>query len=203
MPAPGATSVRILPSAIDSEAAALGTRLRQIRIRNANTLEIVASAAGITTGHLSRIERGEKLPSMGALLRLAAALGVTLADLIGGSPVDGEVLVVRAGERSSLRLNGVEASRYAVLMQQATCAGQSVTSYIIDPAKDLDAIALTFHGGLEFVFVLEGELELELGDAVEILRTGDATLFPGYLKHRLRPVDKRRRSRALIVIVSS
>ena len=198
-----AGSVQTASASPSSEAAALGSRLRLARMRAGVTLETIASAAGMTTGHLSRVERGEKLPSMGAILRLAAALGVSLGDLIGGAPVAGEVAVVRAKERSWLRMaDGTDALRYEVLLQEAACAGQSVTAYVIDPAKELDAITPTSHAGLELIFVLEGAVEVQLGDKAEALGTGDSVLFPGYLKHMLRPVDARRKSRALIVIVS-
>lgn len=181
---------------------ALAGRLRLIRARNGATLETVAAASGVTPGHLSRIERGEKLPSMGTLLRLAAALGVPLAELLGGVPVAGEISIVRAPKRSTLTAGGHDSSRYAVLLQQAACAGQFVTAYVIDPAKDLDGITPTAHAGFETVFVLEGEVHLQLGDTVETLRAGDIALFPGYLEHMLRPVDARRRSRALVTIIN-
>ncbi len=89
-----------------------------------------------------------------------------------------------------------------VLLQQAACAGQFVTAYVIDPAKDLNAITPTAHAGFEVVFVLEGEVHLQLGDAIETLRAGDVALFPGYLEHMLRPSAPRRRSRALITIIN-
>lgn len=185
-----------------SEAITLGSRLRLARTLAGATLEAIASAAGMTTGHLSRVERGEKLPSMGALLRLGSALGVPLGNLLGGTPVAGEVSIVRAGQRSRLRMSdGAESLRYEVLLREAACAGQSVTTYILDPAKDVDAISPTGHGGLELVYVLEGELEVQLGAKVEALSAGDIALFPGYLRHMTRPVGTCPKAKALIVII--
>lgn len=195
-----------LPAAMTpggSEAIALGSRLRLARTRAGATLEEIASAAGMTTGHLSRVERGEKLPSMGALLRFASALGVALGDLLGGAPVAGEVAIVRAKQRSRVRMSdGADSLRYEVLLREAVCAGQSVTTYIIDPAKDLDAISPTSHGGLELIYVLEGELEAQFGATVELMSVGDIGLFPGYLKHMVRPTNTNTPTKALIVIIS-
>ncbi|HEX5328256.1 MAG TPA: XRE family transcriptional regulator [Acetobacteraceae bacterium] len=185
-----------------NEAIALGSRLRRARTLAGATLEAIASAAGMTTGHLSRVERGEKLPSIGAVLRLASALGVSLGDLMGAAPVAGEVAIVRARQRSRLRMaDGADSLRYEVLLREAACAGQSVTTYILDPAKDVDAISPTSHGGFELVYVLEGELEVQLGATIELLSAGDIGLFPGYLEHMVRPVDTCPKAKALIVII--
>ena len=186
-----------------NDAIAFGSRLRHARTRAGSTLEEIASAAGMTSSHLSRIERGEKLPSMGAMLRLAAALAVSLADLVGGTPIAGEVAIVRAGQRSRLRLSdGSEGLRYEVLLREAACAGRSVTAYVLDPAKDFESISPTSHSGLEFLYVLEGDLEVQFGATVETLGSGDVALFPGYLKHMLRPVAACPSAKALIVIIS-
>ena len=200
------TNVATVPPVLTaggSEAVALGSRLRLARTRTGSTLEEVASAAGMTSSHLSRVERGEKLPSMGAMLRLAAALGVSVGDLMGGAPIAGEVAIVRAGQRSRLRRSdGSDGLRYEVLLRGAACAGRSVTAYVIDPAKDCEAISPTSHAGLEFIYALEGEVEVQLGATSELLSVGDVALFPGYLKHMLRPVANCTTAKALIVIIS-
>lgn len=197
------TTSPAVPTSGGSEAIALGSRLRLARTRAGSTLEEIASAAGMTGSHLSRVERGEKLPSMGAMLRLAAALDVSLGDLIGGAPVAGEVAIVRAGQRSRLRLSdGSEGLRYEVLLREAVCAGRSVTAYVLDPAKDFESISPTSHSGFEFIYVLEGELEVQFGATVETFGAGDVALFPGYLKHMLRPVVACPKAKALIVIIS-
>lgn len=186
-----------------SEAVALGSRLRLARTRAGSTLDEVATAAGMTSSHLSRVERGEKLPSMGAMLRLAAALGVSVGDLMGGAPFAGEVAIVRAGQRSRIRLSdGSDGLRYEVLLQGAACAGRSVTAYVLDPAKERGAISPTSHAGLEFIYALEGEVEVQLGETFEVLSAGDVALFPAYLKHMLRPVANCPKAKALIVIIS-
>jgi len=173
-------------------------------VRASATLEEIASAAGMTSSHLSRVERGEKLPSMGATLRLAAALGVSVGDLLGGAPIAGEIAIVRAEQRSRLRLSdGSDGLRYEVLLQGAACAGRSITAYVIDPAKDFEAISPTSHAGLEFIYALEGDVEVQLGDTFEVLSVGDVALFPAYLKHMLRPVATCPRAKALIVIIST
>lgn len=186
-----------------NEAIALGSRLRLARTRAGSTLEEIASAAGMTSSHLSRVERGEKLPSMGAMLRLATALNISLGDLMGGTPVAGEVAIARAEQRSRLRLSdGSEGLRYEVLLREAACAGHSVTAYVLDPVKDAESISPTSHAGFEFLYVLEGELQVVFGSTVETFGAGDVALFPGYLKHMLRPVATCPRARALIVIIT-
>ncbi|MCL4508017.1 MAG: helix-turn-helix domain-containing protein [Chloroflexi bacterium] len=60
----------------------LGTRIGDVRRRARRPAKEVAKAAGISRGHLSQIEHGQKTPSMQVLLRLAAGLGVSAAYLL-------------------------------------------------------------------------------------------------------------------------
>jgi transcriptional regulator with XRE-family HTH domain len=61
--------------------AALGSALRQLREKRDLTQEAVAHEAGITTGSLSLIERGQRNPSWGTVSRIAAALGSSMGEV--------------------------------------------------------------------------------------------------------------------------
>ncbi len=65
----------------DQPQAALGAALLQLREKRGATQEAVAHEAGVTTGTLSRIERGLSNPTWGTVKSIAAALGVSLAEL--------------------------------------------------------------------------------------------------------------------------
>jgi transcriptional regulator with XRE-family HTH domain len=65
-----------------TEAKILGGRLRQLRLAREWTQEQLAEAAGITSTYISDLERGEKVPSLSILLRLARGLDIPLAELL-------------------------------------------------------------------------------------------------------------------------
>jgi len=65
-----------------TEAEIFGRRLRQLRTARGLTQEQLAEAAGITSTYTSDLERGEKVPSLSILLRLARAFDITVAELL-------------------------------------------------------------------------------------------------------------------------
>jgi transcriptional regulator with XRE-family HTH domain len=77
-------------------AARIGQRLRQLRESCGLTQEAAAWAADLSKGYLSRVEAGQHLPSLDALDRLAAALGVTLADLVNVQPDEPRLALLEA-----------------------------------------------------------------------------------------------------------
>jgi transcriptional regulator with XRE-family HTH domain/tetratricopeptide (TPR) repeat protein len=66
----------------EEDARTIGRRLRQIRLVRRKTLQVVAGLAGISTGHLSRLERGERaLDSRSLIVALARALNISPTEL--------------------------------------------------------------------------------------------------------------------------
>jgi transcriptional regulator with XRE-family HTH domain len=67
----------------DKPRAALGQAIRRLRLERNLTQEGLAHSAGITVGHLSKIERGQSNPTWETVDRIAGALGASVADLAG------------------------------------------------------------------------------------------------------------------------
>jgi len=65
----------------DEPQPALGKAIRQLREQRGTTQEALAFEAGVTTGTLSLIERGQSNPAWGTVKAIAAALGVDIGDL--------------------------------------------------------------------------------------------------------------------------
>ena len=59
----------------------MGRAIRELRLERDLTQEVLSHAAGITVGHLSKIERGQSNPTWETLVALASALDVSMADL--------------------------------------------------------------------------------------------------------------------------
>src|SRR5215472_8298994 len=78
----------------------IGPRLRHIRLEKGLTVEVLAKAAALDKGFLSRLERGTKRPSVETVLRLSAALDVPIGLLFGEQTTDETVRISRAAGRS-------------------------------------------------------------------------------------------------------
>jgi len=177
-----------------------GSHIRAIRRQRGMTLGELAAACGVDKGHLSRVERGEKGPSVATLVQLAQALKVKVAHLVGETTLDSAISVIRAKERKRL-FGPVSAgnARYEVL---SAGTRRSMESFVVYPAARHADHRLVEHEGEEMVFVLSGEIELQLVDRTIALETGDCVHFLARLKHTLRQRG-RRKAAALIVIARS
>ncbi|HEV8432147.1 MAG TPA: helix-turn-helix transcriptional regulator [Thermoanaerobaculia bacterium] len=63
-----------------------GATVRRIRLARGWTQEDLADAAGLTTTYVGQVERGDKVPSLTVVLKLARGLGIPPADLFDGFP---------------------------------------------------------------------------------------------------------------------
>jgi len=66
------------------EAEILGGTVRRLRLERAWTQEELAATAGLTTTYVGQVERGDKVPSLTVVLKIARALSVTPGDLLSG-----------------------------------------------------------------------------------------------------------------------
>lgn len=170
----------------------IAARLRQLRRERGATLATVAEGVGVSATHLSRLEKGERLPSVGLLLELARSYGLTLSQLVGDE-VPERGCVVRGAEAP---LHEGAEVRYASM---AAFPGLiNVARIEVDPGRQAPTV---HHPGEEWLYVLGGRASLRLGDEVVDLRAGDAAHFNASLPHGIRN-DTKKMLQLLVVSVA-
>lgn len=166
-----------------------GTLVRLLRRRNNLTLDQLALEVGLSKGHLSRYERGEKSLSVSSLMRLAKSLGTSVAALLGEAPQGDLVHVVRAGDRIASK--AAQAAEGAYEFFPLSRPGDVHSSAFIVRLSHLEVMhSDAYHGGEELLFVLSGCVEVELSTKSVLLRQGDFSQFPGKVHHRLRAMEE-------------
>lgn len=155
--------------------------LRTVRRQRGLTLEDLAEQTGLTKSYLSKIERGQSSPSIAAALRVARALDADVAQLFCERDEQDKIVLDRAVDRRTDR------NRYRALA--ARMLGKSMSPFVVRPtARRTAPGAHPLHTGQEFVFVHAGTVELEYGDRVLELSTGDSAYFDAAISHRIRTV---------------
>ncbi len=144
------------------------------------TLEGLAAAAGTSAAHLSRLESGERQPSLDGALRLALALGVPFSELFEEPEEPGPGTVVRGDEAPVHERGGF---RVQHLVPEAGPEGISAVK-VVYPADRVADDGLNEHEGQEWLYMLKGRLRLTLGAERTVLRPGDAAFFDARLPHR-------------------
>ena len=149
----------------------VGPRLKGLRSRRGITLTALAEATGISKSTLSRLETGQRRPSLELLLPLAQAYRVPLDDLVG-APEVGDPRV---------RLKPQRANGRTVVPLTRQPGGVQAWKIIIPSTKtepDLKA-----HEGYEWLFVLSGRMRLVLGEHDVVLSPGEVAEFDTRVPH--------------------
>ncbi|MFJ8826837.1 helix-turn-helix domain-containing protein [Streptomyces sp. NPDC102467] len=164
------------------ELPAVAPQLRALRRRAALTLEVAARSAGLSPAHLSRLETGQRQPSLPMLLALARIYGTTVSELLGETPTDRDA-VVRAGA-----MEATEAGGWTYF--QAGSPGRGMQALRVHVPYGTQGDIVRVHPGEEWLYALEGRLRLRLGDTSYRLDPGDSAHFDSLTPHRIAAEDR-------------
>ena len=158
---------------LDAVLTAVGPRLRALRQQRDTTLADLSAATGISVSTLSRLESGQRRPTLELLLPLARAHGVPIDELVGAPPT--------GDPRVHLR----PVTRWGMTMVPLTRRAGGVQAYkVVIPAARQPVIPEPrTHGGYEWLYVLSGQLRLVLGDHDLVLSPGEAAEFDTRVPH--------------------
>ncbi|MEU9097884.1 XRE family transcriptional regulator [Streptomyces sp. NPDC048361] len=164
----------------------VGPRLRALRQARDATLAQVGEATGISLSTLSRLESGQRKPTLELLLPLAREYRVQLDELVGAPTTGDPRIHPRPFTRHGQTF--VPLTRYL--------GGLHAYKQIIPPRKAAQDVRpeLNVHDGYEWLYVLSGRLWLALGDHDLILTAGEAAEFDtrtphGFANPGERPVE--------------
>lgn len=164
---------------------AIGREVRDLRKSMDMTVADLAGATGLSVGMLSKIENGATSPSLTTLQTLASALGVVVSTFFRRHDERREAVFVRDGEGVDVERRGTRAGhQYRLLGHTASPTGAVVVEpYMITLTEDSDRFPAFQHGGLEFLYMLEGEVTYRHGDTLYRMTAGDSLYFDADAPH--------------------
>jgi transcriptional regulator with XRE-family HTH domain len=185
----------------------VGERIKELRERKGLSLKEVADLTGFSTALLSQMENHLISPSLGTIIKLARALSVKVGDFLGET--EGEPFtIVRKDERKMVsRFASKEGVKYGYSYESLGFdkKDRHMEPFIVtlEPAT-VKAAKTSIHEGEEFIFVLEGEMEVILGNHTDILYPGDSIYYDSTIPHKVQcHQDKVTRILAVIYAQSS
>lgn len=169
----------------------IGEKIKGIREMKSLSLEEVAERTGLSINQVTRIESNEELPSLAPLIKIARVLGVRLGTFLDDQQELGPVICRKKNleEKDGISFSNnaktvhKNMSYYALSQDKA---GRHMEPFLIDvkPAKDADFVFST-HEGEEFIFVLEGIIEINYGKSTYILEEGDSIYYDSIVAHHV------------------
>jgi DNA-binding transcriptional MerR regulator/mannose-6-phosphate isomerase-like protein (cupin superfamily) len=161
----------------------LGSRLRQARLQRGLALADVGKAVGVSVGFLSALERGQMSASVGTLRKVAAFFDLNVLDFFHSD--DPPQAVVRPQERKVLEAGP------GVRMDLLAWGNTVMEPHLFHVAPGKGSGSSYSHPGEEFLFVLNGQLEISLDGEKHRLETGDSLYFDSTTPHRWRNPGKK------------
>ena len=162
---------------------ALGAQIRTLRRQQDLSGADLASAAGISLGMMSKIENGQISASLATLQSLSAALSVPLSSLFASFEERQDCSFVRAAQGVVIERRGTKAGHVYQLLGHVLRGDVVVEPYLITLNEGAVPYTSFAHGGVEFIYMIEGEVRYRHGGDSYDLKPGDALLFDSSALH--------------------
>ncbi|NTE83493.1 helix-turn-helix domain-containing protein [Agrobacterium tumefaciens] len=164
---------------------AIGHEVRAYRKKLGITVTDLASATGVSVGMLSKIENGNISPSLTTLQTLSKALGVPVTAFFRGFEEPRSATFVKAGQGVNIERRGTRAGHQYSLLGHIdnNTSGVTVEPYLITLTKDSDVFPTFQHEGMEFLYMLEGEVVYRHGEQLFTMQAGDSLFFDADAPH--------------------
>lgn len=169
----------------------IGSKIQKIRESKQLTVEDVAERSGLSVEQIQRIEGNVDFPSLAPLIKIARVLGVRLGTFLDDQSELGPVICHKgdlAGDGIGFTNNNTEGRKHMSYYALAgDKSGRHMEPFIIDvaPTAEGEKFICSSHEGEEFIYVLNGELEIIYGKNTYRLETGDSIYYDSIVAHHV------------------
>lgn len=165
--------------------AKIGMRIKKARENHCLSLFDIYLRTDIGVELLSQIEAGKIIPSIGAVIKLAKALDLKMGYLISGEEKKAYTIVRQDDREVTSRYDSKREKQYGYKYESLA---PHKTNRFMEPflvtlePSETDEERST-HDGQEFIFVLQGEMEVRIEDEIHILKPGDSIYYDSTVPH--------------------
>lgn len=161
----------------------IGTEVRRMRKSLDLTVAELGAAASISAGMLSKIENGAISPSLATLDALAKALNVPISALFAETEERRDCSFVKAGSGVRIERRGTKSGHLYDLLGHQLSGDVGVEPYLITLRKDAVPYTGFRHAGVEFLYMLSGQVIYRHADRTYLMQPGDALFFDATARH--------------------
>ena len=178
----------------------IGERIKRLRLKRSMGLVELGRQTGLSASFLSQLETGRVVPTLRNLARVSIVFGKDLNYFFEAEPQP-LFRVHRKSERTRLPQSGVDDPTYFFESLGYMVPDRQLDPYFAEflPLRKASEVRPHVHPGFEFLYVLEGELEIRHADKVNVVGAGDGVYFDASTPHSYRCNGK---AAAQVIIVT-
>lgn len=167
----------------------VGEKIKSLRESRSISMEELAQRSGLALEQIERIEGNIDLPSLAPLIKIARVLGVRLGTFLDDQDETGPAICrkAEAGDSISFSNNAIQSRKHMEYHSLAKAkSDRHMEPFIIDvdATDDIDFV-LSSHEGEEFIFVMEGVMEVCYGKNTYLLEAGDSIYYDSIVPHHV------------------
>ena len=166
----------------------VGEKIKNLRESKNITREQLSERSGLALEQIISIEENTNLPSLAPLIKIARALGMRLGTFLDDNDELGPVVT-----RKTDKIDGIGFSNNAAVARKhmdyyslsKAKSGRHMEPFLIDIAASEAEFELSSHEGEEFIYVLDGIVEINYGKDNYILEPGDSIYYDSIVAHHV------------------
>jgi len=164
----------------------IGDRIKMLRIAQNRTVQEIAEASELSKSMISKIENNKAVPSVAALVKIAKALGTTISSML---EQDGWVNAIVTTKKKALENVTSTDKGYSIYPYASEYHEKKMQPFLFIAKKGEVVPHEVSHEGEEFIYIIKGQMKMQVGDVFHVLNSGDSLYFNSALKHGIIPVS--------------
>jgi transcriptional regulator with XRE-family HTH domain len=164
----------------------IGDRIKMLRIGQKRTLQEIAEASDLSKSMISKIENNRTVPSVAALVKIATALGTNISSLLEQDGWVNAIITTRKKAQENLTTTD---KGYSIYPYASAYHQKRMQPFLFVAKKDEVIPHELSHEGEEFIYVIKGQMKMQVGETEYLLKSGDSLYFNSVQKHGIMPVS--------------
>lgn len=168
----------------------VGSRVKSLRETKNITIEEMAQRSGLSIEQINKIENNLAFPSLAPLIKIARVLGVRLGTFVDDQDALGPVVTRKSNYKEGVSFSTDQTLSHKHMDYFALSsdkAGRHMEPFMItvEPVDKGDSYQLSSHEGEEFIFCMNGRVEIIYGNNTYILEEGDSIYYDSIIDHHV------------------
>jgi len=164
----------------------IGDRVKMLRITQKRTMEEIANASDLSKSMISKIESNKTTPSVAALVKIAKALGTNISSLLEQEGFLNAIITTRQKALENLTPTD---KGYSIYPYASGYHEKKMQPFLFVARKGEVIPHELSHEGEEFIYVIKGQMRMQVGEMGYTLNSGDSLYFNSIQRHGIMPIS--------------